>query len=442
MVLITQKAMDSVTEKLSVRYHSSIRSFLPRFLTFFLLLQLFLFTAGCGNQEQVQKEESPTVEKQKHSADVSTETLPDHDRSSDTKLETSDLTDAVSVPELKGTDKWINANPFTLESQKGKVVLIDFWTYTCVNCIRTLPYLRLWHEAYADAGLVILGVHTPEFEFEKVYENLFRATQEFSLEYPVVQDNQFETWKAFGNSVWPAKYLIDQDGVIRYTHFGEGQYEETEQAIRKLLAEKGIDLKEPVASSIHSAQMDTAARVTDVMLSQTRELYAGYLRNYGVLSSGQTPPYILNTEYYESSNEELLYSDPGDHVNHFLYIEGLWRNEAEYLVHARETLEYEDYIAVKFYGSSVNAVMDTLSEDPVRVQVTIDNQPINVHQAGFDIEFDSDGTSYVNVTNGRMYNLINKDEFGTGDLQLSSNSASFSLYAFTFGSYLGGEREF
>ena len=104
-----------------------------------------------------------------------------------------------------------------------------------------------------------------------------RATQEFSLEYPIVQDNQFETWKAFGNSVWPAKYLIDQEGVIRYTHFGEGKYQETEQAIRKLLAETATDLQEPVTSSIHSYQLDSAARVTDVMLSQTRELYAGYL---------------------------------------------------------------------------------------------------------------------------------------------------------------------
>jgi len=442
MALIRQKAKNTVTEKLPRGYQGNIRTSLFGMLVFILSLQLFLFAAGCGNQQEVQMEGTLAVEKQKPSSDLSTETVLDQVDSSEAESEDIDLTDELSAPELKGTGKWVNADPFTLESQKGKVVLIDFWTYTCVNCIRTLPYLRLWHETYADAGLVILGVHTPEFEFEKVYENVFRATQEFNLEYPVVQDNQFETWKAFGNSVWPAKYLIDQDGVIRYTHFGEGQYEETEQAIRRLLAETGIDLKESVTSSIHSAQMDAAARVTDVMLSQTRELYAGYLRNYGVLSSGQTPPYILNTEYYESSNEELLYSDPGDHVNHFLYIEGLWRNEAEYLVHARTTSDYEDYVAVKFYGSSVNAVMDTVSGDTIRVQVAIDNQPINVHQAGFDIEFDSDGTSYVNVTNGRMYNLINKDEFGTGDLQLSSNSPSFSLYAFTFGSYLGGEREF
>ena len=435
MVFITQKAMTWVIEKLHVRYHSSTRLSRLSFFVFFLLFQLFLFTAACANQEQVQKQEN-------HNAVVSTESVPDDASASDPELELSDPAGAVFVPELRGTDKWINSNPFTLESQKGKVVLIDFWTYTCVNCIRTLPYLRLWHEAYADAGLVILGVHTPEFEFEKVYENVFRATQEFGLEYPVVLDNQFETWKAFGNSVWPAKYLLDQDGVIRYTHFGEGKYEETEQAIRSLLSETATDLKEPVTSSIHSSQLDSAARATDVMLSQTRELYAGYLRNYGVLASGQIPPYILNTEYYEASDKELLYSDPGDHVNHFLYIQGLWRNEAEYLVHARTTLDHEDYVAVKFYGSSVNAVMDTVSGDAVRVQVTIDNQPVNVSQAGFDIEFDNDGTSYVNVSNGRMYNLINKDEFGSGELRLSSNSSEFSLYAFTFGSYLGGEREF
>ena len=272
MVFITQKAMTWVIEKLHVRYHSSTRLSRLSFFVFFLLFQLFLFTAACANQEQIQKQEN-------HNAVVSTESVPDDASASDPELELSDPAGAVFVPELRGTDKWINSNPFTLESQKGKVVLIDFWTYTCVNCIRTLPYLRLWHEAYADAGLVILGVHTPEFEFEKVYENVFRATQEFGLEYPVVLDNQFETWKAFGNSVWPAKYLLDQDGVIRYTHFGEGKYEETEQAIRSLLSETATDLKEPVTSSIHSSQLDSAARATDVMMSQTRELYAGYLRN-------------------------------------------------------------------------------------------------------------------------------------------------------------------
>ena len=146
------------------------------------------------------------------------------------------------APELRDTGAWINSDPFTVENQRGKVVLIDFWTYTCINCIRTLPYLKSWHDRYAEEGLVILGVHTPEFEFEKVLTNVQDAVAEFEIEYAVVQDNDFGTWRAYRNRFWPAKYLIDKDGYIRYTHFGEGAYEETEEKIRELLAERGSDL--------------------------------------------------------------------------------------------------------------------------------------------------------------------------------------------------------
>ena len=143
-----------------------------------------------------------------------------------------------------GITGWINSDPLTLEQLKGKVVLVDFWTYTCVNCIRTFPYLKLWHSRYADDGLVILGIHTPEFEFEKDYYNVLEATQENGIAWPVAQDNDFETWTAYNNRYWPAKYLIDQDGVIRYDHFGEGHYAETEREIRKLLEEAGADLSD------------------------------------------------------------------------------------------------------------------------------------------------------------------------------------------------------
>ena len=150
--------------------------------------------------------------------------------------------DEELAPELQRISSWINSEPFTLESQRGQVVLVDFWTYTCINCIRTFPYLRSWHKKYADKGLVILGVHTPEFEFEKLRENVIEAMGKFGIEYPVAQDNDYGTWGAFNNRFWPAKYLIDKDGYIRYTHFGEGAYQETEQVIRELLAETGADL--------------------------------------------------------------------------------------------------------------------------------------------------------------------------------------------------------
>ena len=145
------------------------------------------------------------------------------------------------APEFAGTQEWVNSDPFTMESQLGKVVLIDFWTYSCINCIRTLPFLQTWHERYADEGLVIVGVHTPEFEFEKVYDNVVDATVDMGVAWPVVQDNDYVVWSSYANRFWPAKYLIDKDGVIRYRHFGEGKYAETEEEIRKLLAEIGAD---------------------------------------------------------------------------------------------------------------------------------------------------------------------------------------------------------
>ncbi|MEK6869480.1 MAG: thioredoxin family protein, partial [Nanoarchaeota archaeon] len=143
------------------------------------------------------------------------------------------------APELAGIAGYINTNPeIKIQNLKGKVVLVDFWTYTCINCIRTFPYLKDWHNKYADKGLVIVGVHTPEFEFEKKYENVKSAVEKYGLKYAVVQDNNYETWRAYKNRYWPHKYLIDIDGFIRYDHIGEGAYAETERVIQELLKEK------------------------------------------------------------------------------------------------------------------------------------------------------------------------------------------------------------
>ena len=146
------------------------------------------------------------------------------------------------APEFQRVANWINSPPLTMEALRGQVVLIDFWTYTCVNCIRTFPYLKEWYAKYADKGLKIVGVHTPEFEFEKVTENVVRSAGEYGLGWPIAQDNDFGTWRAYSNRFWPAKYLVDQHGIVRYTHFGEGAYSETEEQIRRLLEEAGADL--------------------------------------------------------------------------------------------------------------------------------------------------------------------------------------------------------
>ena len=137
------------------------------------------------------------------------------------------------APEFEGIANWINSEPLTMKELRGKVVLIDFWTYTCVNCIRTMPYLKEWHDRYADKGLVIVGVHSPEFAFEKLTGNVVESAQDFGLSYPIAQDNDMGTWRAYDNRAWPAKYLVDKDGIIRYIHLGEGAYQETEMEIRR-----------------------------------------------------------------------------------------------------------------------------------------------------------------------------------------------------------------
>jgi len=146
------------------------------------------------------------------------------------------------APEFQGISNWINSEPLTMEELRGKVVLVDFWTLGCHNCIATMPYLRDWHAKYAEKGLVIVGVHTPEFDYEHVTRNVVNSTVRYGLEYPVAQDNDFDTWDSYSNSSWPAEYLIDKDGIVRYKHFGQGAYEETEKQIRDLLDEIGADL--------------------------------------------------------------------------------------------------------------------------------------------------------------------------------------------------------
>jgi thiol-disulfide isomerase/thioredoxin len=148
------------------------------------------------------------------------------------------LPDNGPVPELVGVTGWLNSPPLTLAALRGKVVLVEFWTYSCSNCLANLPYVSRWHSQYKDSGLAVLGIHTPEFPFEKDAGNVAAAVKRLSVHYPVVQDNRFATWTAFSNKFWPAVYLIDRKGHIRYSHFGEGQYGETDQAIRQLLAEK------------------------------------------------------------------------------------------------------------------------------------------------------------------------------------------------------------
>ena len=342
------------------------------------------------------------------------------------------------APELVGLEGWLNAEPFTMEDKRGQVVLVDFWTYTCVNCIRTLPYIKEWHDKYADMGLVILGVHAPEFEFEKLPENVVMARDDYDLKYPIAQDNDMQTWRAFENQYWPAKYLIDKDGAIRYTHFGEGAYIETEAEIRKLLVEAGADLAAVAISAEPEKEVDERAFTgTDPFARQTRELYAGFIRNFGALRGG-TPPYVMHEDFYGAPSQDLMYEDPGDHRNHHMYLQGLWHNGLEELVHARETEDYEDYLALTFMAIEVNVVLSE-GDESYDVRVTIDGRPLEETEAGSDIKFDEEGNSFVTVDASDIYHLVQLPEYSGHELQLSSNSDQMAVFAFTFGSYLETE---
>ena len=343
---------------------------------------------------------------------------------------------AIYRPDLVGISDFINVDELTLGDLEGKVVLIDFWTYTCINCIRTFPYLKDWHEKYADDGLVIVGVHTPEFEFETILSNVETATREFGLEYPIVLDNDRATWRAYQNQYWPAKYLIDRDGYVRYTHFGEGEYKETELIIRDLLQEGGNVINESGNTFLAQRSYVELPEDQEGLESQTRELYAGTIRNYNAAFIARRPPYVAHEQFYTQRNVDMEYTDPPIHRNHYIYLNGLWLNKPESLQHSRKTEEYEDYVAILFYGTSANVVLTGFGEsDPYTVRVNLDDMPLKKEFAGEDIKWDSQGNSYIEVVDSRLYRLIKSPDYSGFELKLSSNSEKFELFAFTFGSF-------
>ncbi|MYB48290.1 MAG: redoxin domain-containing protein [Dehalococcoidia bacterium] len=360
--------------------------------------------------------------------------------SSESSVDTE--SDEAPGPEFAGISGWINSEPLRMADLRGKVVLIDFWTYTCINCIRTFPHLKEWHAKYADKGLVVVGVHSPEFLFETVRSNVEQAVVDFGIEYPVAQDNLLNTWRAFGNRSWPGKFLVDKDGAIRFRHFGEGQYAKTEKRIRELLTETGVSLAGIPANSKADGPVYPGLQSSSSIEEEvTRELFASSIKNrIAFTNGGQKLAYIGNDEYFLDSSDVTTYIDPGDHRNHYLYLHGLWEKGRESIIHASETTGYEDYIAIKFYSNDVNVVLG-MKDLEYEVHVTIGDRPLARSQAGDDIRYDAEGNSYLVVDQARMFNIVRLDEFGTHELKISSNSDDFELFTFSFGHYQRTPRE-
>ena len=355
------------------------------------------------------------------------------------RLRAEEIRAQATTAELTGLNGWLNGAETTiaLELAKGNIVLIDFWTYTCINCIRTLPFLTEWDRKYRDHGLVIIGVHTPEFAFEERIENVRAANAEHNVEYLVAIDNDYRTWRAFQNRWWPRKFLIgptdDSPMGIRYDHIGEGHYQQTERAIREALEAVGRDLSDVpfgVSAPIPTRQGGTPR--------QTRELYMGWRRNVG--SGG---PYAGQDAYFLTGTgiDTLFFDvDTSDREHNFWYLEGLWRIEDQAIVHARTTDDLEDYVALLIRGRTANVVL-TVAEDgePFRVYVELDGRWLFPNEAGSHIEWDDEGRSYIRVTENDLYRLVFLPEWSEHELTLRSDSDQFRLFAFTFGSYVGGE---
>jgi cytochrome c biogenesis protein CcdA/thiol-disulfide isomerase/thioredoxin len=317
----------------------------------------------------------------------------------------SDLPDYGPAPDFTDTQEWFNTpggEPLSIAelTRSDRVVLIDFWTYTCINCIRTLPYLRAWDADYRDDGLTIVGVHSPEFAFEKDAGSVSDAIADYGIEYPVVQDNELGTWSAFGNQYWPAKYLIDADGHVRYAHFGEGAYDVTEQAIRSLLAEAGDSrLGDLAQASVETADPDL----------HTPETYLGYERAQGWVE-GPEP----GTAGYEQP-------DPSDLDTSQFAFGGEWRVGPE-----SATALADATIALRFQARRVFLVLGS-PDGPGRLGVELDGEPIDDRFAGEDV---SGGAA--TISGQRLYRLVDLPDAGDHTLTLRFEPG-ISGYAFTFG---------
>ncbi len=312
------------------------------------------------------------------------------------------LPDLGPAPDLVGITQWLNTPvKLSMAALKGKVVLVDFWTYSCINCVRTLPHVTGWYERYKDQGFVVIGVHTPEFAFEKETGNVQNALKQFKIHYPVAQDNDFKTWTNYKNRYWPAEYLIDANGRIRRTHFGEGKYDEMELAIRRLLQENGQIVTGDLSSM--SDQTPGYARTPETYLGAARMARFASPEGKRIGSGAFTKPATIP-------------------LNHFTY-EGTWDLEAEHAQAIKDSA-----LEIHFQAGKVFLVLGPQNNGD-RVKVLVDGKPVNVDQAGKDVR---DGV--ITLDSERLYEIIDlKGGIGKHILRLEFQNEGITVYAFTFG---------
>lgn len=328
------------------------------------------------------------------------------------------LEDLGKASEFVGLGEWVNSKPLSLAKLKGKVVLIDFWTFSCINCIRTLPTLKKWHQKYKDSGLVIIGIHTPEFKFENEINNLKEAMREHDIQYAVAQDNDYKTWNAYNNRFWPAEYLIDANGNLRYTHFGEGNYDITEQAIQTLLTDAGYSIQTEDPEDVSSGKQ--TANVKEI---GTPEIYLGYLRINNLGNSmndiKKDIPYVFQIP------KEIKFNQ--------FYLGGKWKIEAEDSEFVGGNGEIGK-IVIKYKAARLHMVLSGPKDGSTsEIVLKLDGKVLDPTNKGDHVIL-KNNQSIVEVDDAKMYNLVNSgDDYGIHTLEIFIIKPGLKAFTFTFG---------
>jgi thiol-disulfide isomerase/thioredoxin len=318
----------------------------------------------------------------------------------------------AQMPSLDGATGWVNSSALTRESLRGKVVLVDFWTYSCINCLRTLPYVRAWADKYREAGLVVVGVHTPEFEFEQQPANVLRAVKDLGIRYPVALDSRYAVWRAFGNRAWPALYFVDAEGRVRHRQYGEGRYADAERLIQQLLKEAGrgdmaaTGLVTPTGQSTQAAASLVPAGSDETYLGTARA--SGFVSASGGLRAG-----------------EHVYADAPRLLSNQWTLSGAWRVGEEYVLGQQAG----GRIAYRFRARDLHLVLGAAGGRPIRFRVRIDG-----HAPGPDHGADTDAEGRGVVEAQRLYQLVRQSS-GGGErtFEIEFFDAGVRAYAVTFG---------
>ena len=322
----------------------------------------------------------------------------------------------VHAPEIGPV--WLNSPPLTLRQMRGRIVLLDFWDFSCVNCIRTLPYLREWQRRYEGLGLTVIGVHAPEFYFGRAAEIVEQGLAEFGVTYPVMLDNDYAVWKSFANKYWPSKYLIDGEGYMRYFHAGEGAYEETERAIQELLRERDGGVVLPAPMELVRAEDATGAMAR--CEPPTPELYLGHRRgriaNAGGLVEDKTHEYSMGAGPMEDLPE----------------LGGAWHSLADCAATAGGAR-----LCLIYSGAEVNLVVSPTAESGLaELEIRQNGEPVAKAVRGEDVMEGAAGKTVIRVTRPRMYRLIRSRRFEQALLEIRCGVRGVQFFAFTFGSCL------